>query len=308
MRATLIAALLLPAVCASAQQSIFDPDDFIDPRQRTVAVFASRLIVGGGWNLIDGYRPLHQNGLLIHVANSFYWKTFELDYKHTQVEAKNDGPAHVLMCPCNPTVYIPNSPPDDAPPAAPLPAPRETLQFAHYYEQRSGGAAMPIMLRVRLSWSRQKADAIVTSIETGHKERRSGHDQTFTLDTDTHFRIRDHDIFGTVFVARTMFSGPTQHRLQNDIVYVSRPSGVELPRRILLRGTFAVGGITGRGGTALNLLNPAAEAFWHSRKTDANLHVVWSAQRTRSRALGWETHHQIAAYIDWGYLHFFSSD
>ena len=46
------------------------------------------------------------------------------------------------------------------------------------------------------------------------------------------------------------------------------------------------------------VVNPAFEAFWHHWGTRANLHLVWSPQTTRSGAEGWETHHQIALFVD----------
>ena len=67
---------------------------------------------------------------------------------------------------------------------------------------------------------------------------------------------------------------------------------------VLLRATLTVGGISGRGAAGLNLINPAFEAFWHNHLTRANVHLVWSPQSTLSGAAGWETHHQVAVFVD----------
>jgi hypothetical protein len=75
---------------------------------------------------------------------------------------------------------------------------------------------------------------------------------------------------------------------------------------VLLRATLTVGGVSNRGGTALNVVNPAFEAFLHEPKTRANLHLVWSPQSTNSGNGGWETHHQIAIFVDRAlYVHLF---
>ena len=75
---------------------------------------------------------------------------------------------------------------------------------------------------------------------------------------------------------------------------------------ILLRATLTVGGLSNRCGTALNVVNPAFEAFWHNSKTRANFHFVWSPQSTNSGNGGWETHHQVAGFVDRTlYVHLF---
>jgi hypothetical protein len=66
----------------------------------------------------------------------------------------------------------------------------------------------------------------------------------------------------------------------------------------LLRATLTVGGVSGRGASGLNIVNPAFEAFWHSRGTGANVHLVWSPLGARSGAEGWQTHDQIALFVD----------
>lgn len=62
--------------------------------------------------------------------------------------------------------------------------------------------------------------------------------------------------------------------------------------------TSDVGGVAGRGASGLNIVNPAFDAFWHDPKTRANIHLVWSPLAARSGAEGWQTHHQIALFVD----------
>ena len=68
-------------------------------------------------------------------------------------------------------------------------------------------------------------------------------------------------------------------------------------RSVLVRGTVTVGGVTG-GGTALNVVNPAVEAYWQERWTRANLHLVLSSLFNNRGAEGWKANHQIAFFID----------
>ena len=66
-----------------------------------------------------------------------------------------------------------------------------------------------------------------------------------------------------------------------------------------------IGGVTGRGTSGLNLVHPIFEAFWHDQTTLANFHLAWSPSSTRSGSGGWETHHQIAFFIDRGVVKLF---
>ena len=43
---------------------------------------------------------------------------------------------------------------------------------------------------------------------------------------------------------------------------------------------------------------PGFEAFWHEPKTRANFHLVWNPQSTNSGTGGWETHNQVAFFVD----------
>src|SRR5688572_5129641 len=141
-----LAALLLTASAAAQPRPIFDPDDFVDPRQREGPVFVSRLAIGVAWNLIDDYRPVDQNAGFVHVANSFYWSQFEIAYKRTEVRGQDmSAPARAQRCPerinvspvggCNPNVppiLFPARSAPDATPAAPPPGSKDALQFGWY--------------------------------------------------------------------------------------------------------------------------------------------------------------------------------
>jgi hypothetical protein len=162
------------------------------------------------------------------------------------------------------------------------------------------------MLRVRLTGSRQSMDTVVRSFATQEVvERRSGREQSFGLNADTYFRVGRHNIWGEVFYARTTQSGTMANRSQTEIAYMSRfPAVVAGP--LLLRAMLTVGAVTGRGAGGLNVVNPAFEAFWHLQSSRANIHLVWSPQSLRSGTGGWETHQQIALFVDRAlYVHLF---
>jgi hypothetical protein len=125
----------------------------------------------------------------------------------------------------------------------------------------------------------------------------SGREQSVGLDADTYLPIGKHDIYGSLLYARTVRSGTTDNRSQSEFGYMSRFPGMAF-HDILLRASLTIGGVSNRGGTALNVVNPAFEAFWHSSKTRANFHFVWSPQSTNSGTGGWETHHQLAVFVD----------
>src|SRR4051812_32843436 len=141
----LSALIVLVAAKGAAQMiPIFDPDDFVDPGQHVGPVFASRLVGGAAHDFIDDYRPLHQNTTFVHMVNSFYWKTFDFHYKHSEVFADR-GPQRVTMCGCSPPIYFPTPPTRDATPSAPLPESKETLQFGWYHGVPSGRADPPVV-------------------------------------------------------------------------------------------------------------------------------------------------------------------
>ncbi|HEV7237837.1 MAG TPA: hypothetical protein VGQ36_01250 [Thermoanaerobaculia bacterium] len=289
--------LFLAATAAAQPRSIFDADDFVDPRERDGhPLFVSRLLLGVAKSYVDRYRPLHHDAGFVHIANSFYFSDFQFDYKRSEVRGEHGVPVMVCECEEGP-IYFPTPPAPDATPAAPPPGSTDTLQFAWYRTVGVEGAP-PLMLRYRLSWSRQPIDTAVTEIATGEKfARLSGREQSFGLEADTHLRIRGRDIFGSLQFARTKRSGTVDDRSQNELTYTNRFPAWRF-RRILLRPTLTVGGVSGRGGTALNVVHPQFEAFWHDTTTRANLHLIWAPQTIRSGRGGWTTTHQIAFFVD----------
>jgi hypothetical protein len=298
MRLPFCAAILaLAATTAAAQQRpIFDPDDFVDPRTRGAALFVSRLVLGGGANLVDDYRPLRRGGAFLEVANSFYWSGFQIDHKHSRVY--DGSPPPVQACPCQPPIYFPTAPTADSTPAASPQSSKETLQFARYVAWPHSSADPPVMLRYRLSWSRQKIDTVAKFLNTDVvASRLHGREQTFGLDADTHFRIGDRDVWGSLLYSRNARSGTTDDRAQNELAYTSRFPGLSIHGAFLL-AQFTIGGVSGRGATGLNVVNPRFEVSWYHDATGANLHFVYRPQATRSGAGGWETHHQVALFAD----------
>jgi hypothetical protein len=288
--------LFAASTAAAQQQPIFDVDDFIDPRERGGRpLFVSRLVLGVTRNYVDGHRPLHDDAAFLHVANSVYFSDFQIDYKRT--EGTSDK-KELMVCECEEgPVYFPTPPLPDATPAAPPPGSKDTLQFA-WYRTVEGEGGPPLKLRYRLSWSRQPVDVGVTSIATGEKAASlSGSEQSFGLEADTRVRFRGRDVFGSLQIARTIQSGTIAHRTQHELTYTARLPGWRVGR-VLLRPTLAVGGVSGRGGTALNVVHPQFEAFWHDTTTRANLHLIWAPQTIRSGRGGWDTTHEIAFVVD----------
>ena len=297
MRAGAILLCLFLAGAAVAQSSIFDPDDSVDPRARDRhPLFVSRLVAGVAMNHVDGYRPLHQDVSFLHVANSFYFSDFQLDYKRSEV--RGEPAASISVCECEQgAIYFPTPPASDATPAAPPPGSKDTVQFAWYRTVGVEGAP-PLTLRYRMWASRQPIETVLTSIATGKEVGRlSGREQSFGLDADTHLRIGKRDVFGSLQFARTKVSGMVDNRSQNEWTYTNRFAAWRI-RRILLRPTLEIGHISGRGGTALNVVHPQFEAFWHDPTTRVNLHLIWAPQTIHSGRGGWDTTHQIAFFVD----------
>ena len=287
--------IFMAASAAAQQRPIFDPDDFVDPRHHDRALFISRLVLGGASGFDDDYRPLHQNTRFLSLANSLYFGHIQFDYKHSEVFGR-DTPVSVCRCNENP-IYFPTPPSRDSIPAAPPPGPKETAQFAWYHIAGSGLAQPSAMLRYRLSLSWQPIKTDVTSIATGEVSHLSGRERSIGLDADTYFRIRGHDVWGSLIFARTVQTGTIAARSQNELAYMSRFPGRALGP-ILVRATLTLGAVTGRGASGLNVVNPAFEAFWHDPKTRMNLHLVWSPLAARSGAEGWQNFHQIAFFVD----------
>jgi len=295
--AALLSALLIATAAAAQQRPIFDPDDFLHPAEHDGPIVTSRLIAGAVKNYADDYRALHDDAGFLLLTNSVYWSDYQFDYKHSEVRPKNAAP-DVRVCACNPPLYFPTPPLADATPSPPAPGPRETMQFGWYRRVAGAPGDIPVRLRYRFTWSRQSidTDAKFLNTEVAAPSRR-GHEQSLGLDADTYFRLGGRDIFGSVQVARTVRSGTPDDRSQTELTYTNRFPGVAW-HRVLFRANLTVGGISGRGATGLNLVNPSFEAFWHDSNTSANVHVIWSPQSTRSGIGGWETHHQIAVFVD----------
>ena len=286
-----LAAVLLLAASAHAQRPIFEPDDFVDPSMHDRPIFLSRLVAGGVWNQSDRFRPVGGDAGLVVLANSIYFQRFQLDYDHAEFIGR-DEPKALRRCDCPDPVYFPTPPPAGATPAGPSSERSDTIQLAFY---RTGATNT---LRYRFSWSRQPIDTVVLSANGQESERRSGHDQSFTLDADTHFAIGGREVWGSLYFARASRSGtPAGNGSQNEAAYVYRPRGFAAGP-FLFRGKLAVGAISNRGGSALNLVNPYFEAFWRHHKTKVNVHLIWSGEWTQSRLEGWRDHHQIALYLD----------
>jgi|ERR1051326_2550874 hypothetical protein len=291
--------VLLVLICTAAgaqPHSIFDPDDFVDPRQhRDSSVFISRLVIGGAWNLADDYRPVRQNVGVVHLANSFYFRRVQFDYKHSEILG-NDPPP-VRVCACSPPVYFPTPEPANATPAAPPPGSKDSIQLA-WYPQLSGGNWLPKVLRARFTWSLQTIDTPLAQPGTSNiAAHLHGREQSFGLNADTYVHIFGREFFGVVQYARISRNGTANDREQQELVYTSRFPAMTSGRWVF-RATLSVGGISDRGGTAINLFNPTFEAFLHEHKTRVNLHVIYSPQVANDGAHGWQTTHQIVLFAD----------
>jgi len=303
MSLRLLAAVTLSLLAASAlaqPRPLYDTDDFVDPRQHDGPVFASRVVVGATSNLVDDYRPLGDDAGFLLVANSIYWNRWQFDYKHSEART-HDGAPPLVRCNCNPPIYFPTPPPPGATPLPPRPGSRDTLQAAFYREVPGGPASPPIALRTRLTASRQHIGTEAASVTTGAIiESRSGHEQSFGLDADTHFSVLGRDVWGSVVYAYTSRSGTHDDRIQQELTYTWRPPGWAVGR-VLARATLTAGGVTNRGGTAVNVVNPALEAFFHSHATKMNFRAIYSPVALRDGA-GWTTHHQLALLVEYVHL------
>src|SRR3954454_12471866 len=212
MRAyTLAAALLLLVAATVVAQPLpmFDSDDDVDPRQHHDTVFISRLVLGGGTSLTDDYRPLRNGGGFFLFANSLYWKQFQFDYKHSKI-FNDDDKIELQRCGCQPPIYFPTPPSAGSTPLAPPQSAKDTLQFAFYYGVPGRATEPRVMLRARLTGSRQSIDTVTRSFLTQEVvEQRSGREQSFGINADTYFRVGRHNVWGEVFYARTAQSGAT---------------------------------------------------------------------------------------------------
>jgi hypothetical protein len=295
------------AMSAAAQQQLIgDPDDAVDPRQHDHSLFISRLMLGAGTNLTDDYRPLRNGGGFLLLTNSLYWKQIQFDYKYSSKVLDNNEKIELQRCGCQAAIEFPTPPSATSTPLAPPQTTKNTLQFGFYYSVPGRASEPPVMLRVRLTGSRQTFATVIRAFPTNEiTERRSGREQSFGLNADTYFHVGRHDVWGEVFYARTTQSGTTNNRSQSDFAYTNRfPAIVAGP--VLLRAMLTIGAVSNRGASGVNIVNPAFEAFWHLQSSRANIHLVWSPQSLRSGTAGWETHQQIALYVDRAlYVHLF---
>jgi hypothetical protein len=280
---------------AAAQQYPVSPDDFVDPRQYDGRLFISRVVAGLASGAEDNYRPLHKNLGVAELANSLYWRDFQFNYKHSETFGK-ERPISVCLCNGKP-IYFPTPPSRDSIPNAPPPGRKETLQVGWYHAVGGGPAEPPVMLRYQMTASWQPIKTDLTSVARGEVSHLSGRERSFGLDADTYFHLRGYDVWGSLFYARTASTGTPYKRAQNEFGYTNRFSGRALGP-ILVRATLTFAGVSGRGASGLNVVNPAFEAFWHHAGTDINLHLVWSPLAMRSGAAGWQTHSQIALFAD----------
>ena len=291
-----VASLCFAASAAAQQRPIFDPDDFVDPRERDQRLFISRLVLGATRNFIDDFRPLGDDVVALHLTNSVYWSQFQLDYKHTEMRVENGG-SEVRVCGCEPPVYFPTPPSEDSVPAASRPERRDMLQFGWYWPKGAGAGRPPIMLRSRISASYQPVDTVVRAATTEEVvSRLSGHEWSLGLDTDTHFRLRGRNVFGSLFLTRLQQEGTIDDRSQTSIAYLQRFPAVPV-KEVLLRATLTIAAVSDRGAAGINVVSPAFEAFWHDHRTQANVHLVWNPMALRDGD-GWRTRHQIAVFID----------
>lgn len=293
-RAAAILFLLLTTVTASAQRPLFDPDDFLDPRATGGRpVFISRLVIGAASNMNgDGFRPLGENIGYFHLATSFSWRSVQFDYKRSQLKAE-DGEAALWE--------FAESQDGFERTRNATPKSKDTLNAAFYWPVPTGGG-IPVMLRSRVTYTTQP-------VETARSETRmSGQERTFALDTDTWFRIAGRDVFGSLAIAETKTTGTLDDRKERAITYTNRFPSLSLDRaKILIRPTLTVGGISNRGGSAVNLVNPAIEIFRPFLRSGANFHLVYSPLWVNETSVPsselndarWGTTHQVAVYIDY---------
>lgn len=296
-RRLVIIALLAAATAGAQQRPIFDPDDFIEPAQLgNRPLFISRLMAGGVLNAVDDYRPLRQDVGLVFLANSFYWRWIQFDYKRIEFRGEDNAPTRVQQCDCPGPIYFPTPPPHDATPLAPLPSSRDMLQFATYVPV-GGDKHLPGWWRFRGSWTRQTVDTIVTLGDT--ESRKSGKEQSFGLDADIFVPLRGWRLYSTLHVSRTERTGTTDDLAQNEFIYAARLPGRVFREQIIVRPSLSVGGVSDRDGTALNVINPAVEAFYRHSPSGVNFHLIWSPVSTNSGAEGWKTTQQVAIYADY---------
>jgi hypothetical protein len=297
---------LFTAVAAFGQRPLFDPDDFLDPSGTGGRpVLISRIVVGAASNMSgDGFRPLGENVGYLHLATSFSWRSVQFDYKRSQMKAEDGEAAEWEFDRTEETFYKQTR---NATPKS-----KDTLHAAWYWPVGGAGGGIPVMLRTRMTFATQPIETVVGSTDNfSYTQRVSGRERTFALDTDTWFRIAGHDVFGSLAFSETNTKTIDLETDGNDtnremlgnrkeraLTYTNRFPSLSLDRaRILIRPTLTVGGISNRGGSAVNLVNPAIEIFRPFAHSGANLHVIWSPQWT-AYGNDWRVTHQVAVLID----------
>jgi len=104
--------------------------------------------------------------------------------------------------------------------------------------------------------------------------------------------------------ARTKRSGTVDDRSQHELAYVSRFPGTAVGS-VLLRATLTVAGVSGRGAGGINVVSTVFEGLWHKSNSDLNFHVIWNPMNLRDGEEGWRTRHQVAVFVDYGYVKLF---
>ncbi len=308
-RAAAILFALVFALTAAAQDPLFGPDDSVDPRATGGRpVFISRLVIGAASNMNgDGFRPLGENVGYVHLATSFSWRSVQFDYKRSQLKAE-DGEAALWNVSQERDLLI-SPPPPQQPQESRLmrnatPKSKDTLNAAVYWPVPVG-TGIPVMLRSRVTFTTQPIDTEV--VEDSELQRMSGRERTFAIDTDTWFRVAGLNVFGSLAVSETETTGTLADRKERALTYTNRFPSLSLDRaKILIRPTLTVGGISNRGGSAVNLVNPAIEIFRPFLRTGANFHLIYSPQwvnennpLTEIDDARWGTTHQVAIYLDY---------
>ena len=294
LRILLCTTLLLPAISAMAQRPVFEPGTFVDPDMLDGSLFLMGIALGGVSNPSDHYRSIDGNVGFVLLTNSLYVGRFQFDYKHGEFIGKDDPP--VQRCDCPDPIYFPTLPPGGAAPTT-VARRKDTLQVG-FYRTFGRSSPTPRTLRYRLSVDLQETDTDVTSVSTGETvEHLSGHDRSFTFDADTHFSMAGINVWGTLNVARSIVSGTTNDHTQNVFSYVSRFPGFNI-ESVLFRPELAIGRVTNRGASGLNLFNPSLEAYYRHDKTRTNWRLVLSTEWTKDGVEGWQVNNQVAIVVD----------
>jgi len=286
--------MLLTAVTASAQRPPFDADDFLDQRATGgQPVLISRVVIGAASNISDSFRPLGEHVGYVHLANSFYWRSVQLDYKRSELRAE-EGQAERWELISGTDNFTGGQLQQRR---SATPKSKDTLNAAWYWTIPARGESDPVLLRSRVTFATQPVGTDVFYLNR-RLTHLSGRDRTFALDSDTWFRVAGHDVFGSLAVSRTKTTGTLSDRDEKALTYTNRFPAVSYDRAtVLIRPTLTVGGISNRGASGVNLVNPAIEIFRPFVHTGTNLHVIWSPQWIANGG-GWKVTHQVVVFVD----------